>query len=245
MRYDEKRRPWPGLQWCQGACDDYKLQLPWPFKPMYSVGQQLFTSWQEQASGQGQRRASSSGRLARVSTRARVSESEPPLFEANLQALTARFGQWIEKRGRQGSPRLSAEEQGDAEERALAIALAGRHKATLLEFYSPRCTLCQSLLKVVQDVERREGDWLRIVMADVENKKWLPEASLYEINYVPCFVLLDSQGTALAKTGVPHSRMHVLKGLSYLLESMRPIRGALKRVPVPGGEPGTGSASDP
>jgi len=71
--------------------------------------------------------------------------------------------------------RLSAEEQGDAEERALAIALAGRQKATLLEFYSPRCTLCQSLLRVIEDVERREGDWLRIVMADVENKKWLPE----------------------------------------------------------------------
>jgi len=73
------------------------------------------------------------------------------------------------------SRRLTAEEQGDAEERALAIALAGRQKATLLEFYSPRCTLCQSLLKVIEDVERREGDWLRIVMADVENKKWLPE----------------------------------------------------------------------
>lgn len=49
----------------------------------------------------------------------------------------------------------------------------------------------------------------------------------YEINYVPCFVLLDSHGTALAKTGVPYSRSHVLKGLSYLLESMRPIKGGL------------------
>ncbi|KAG0568313.1 hypothetical protein M758_6G009400 [Ceratodon purpureus] len=236
MRDDasQKRPPWSGLQWCQGACDDYKPQLPWPFKPLHSVGQQLFTSWQDQFSNQGTRRASSV-RFAKVSTGARVSNSEPQLFEA----LTARFGQWIP--GHQGAPRLSAEEQGDAEERALAIALSGKQKATLLEFYSPRCTLCQSLLKVVQDVERKEGDWLRIVMADVENKKWLPEASLYEINYVPCFVLLDSQGTALAKTGVPYSRMHVLKGLSYLLESMRPIRGALKRVPV---SDGTESVSD-
>lgn len=55
------------------------------------------------------------------------------------------------------------------------------------------------------------------------------QAIQYEINYVPCFVLLDSQGTALAKTGVPYSRLHVLKGLSYLLESMRPIRGGLQR----------------
>lgn len=163
-----------GLQWCQGACDDYKLQLPWPFKPLHSVGQQLVTSWQEQLSG-GSRRA-----FAKVSmnSSARVSvNSEPQRFEGGLQALTSRFGQWMHRAGQQGSPRLSADEQGDAEERALAIALAGRQKATLLEFYSPRCTLCQSLLKVVEDVERKEGDWLRIVMADVENKKWLPEVS--------------------------------------------------------------------
>ena len=181
MRYDGAghRSSWPCLQWCYGACDDYKLQLPWPFKPLHSVGQELFSSWQDQFSGHRARVAS--GRppwLAKVSTSARVSNSEPPLFEANLQALTARFGQWMHKTGRQGSTRLSAEEQGDAEERALAIALAGRQKATLLEFYSPRCTLCQSLLKVVEDVERKEGDWLRIVMADVENKKWLPEVCL-------------------------------------------------------------------
>lgn len=147
-----KNRPsWPGLQWCQGACDDVKLQLPWPFKPLHSLGHQVF----HQFSG---------------TTRIRVSNSEPRLSEANL---TARFGQWVTQK--KESRRLSADEQGDAEERALAIALAGRQKATLLEFYSPRCTLCQSLLKVIEDVERREGDWLRIVMADVENKKWLPE----------------------------------------------------------------------
>lgn len=130
MRH-ENGPPWAGLlqQWCQGACDDVKLQLPWPFKPLHSLGQQAFTQ--------------------STSLRARIMPQQ--------------------------RKKLSAEEQGDAEERALAIALSGRQKATLLEFYSPRCTLCQSLLKVVHDVERREGDWLNIVMADVENKKWLPE----------------------------------------------------------------------
>lgn len=52
----------------------------------------------------------------------------------------------------------------------------------------------------------------------------------YDIKYVPCFVLLDAQGNALAKTGVPYSRAHVVKGLSYLLESMRPIRSMIRRV---------------
>ncbi|XP_024395216.1 uncharacterized protein [Physcomitrium patens] len=228
MRVDrfEKSPVWSGLDWCQGACSDVRLQLPWPFKPLQSVGQQLFTSLQNQFSPHPTKR------FAKVPTSFRVSNSELHAFQARIESLTAKFPLWVQKKGQQRTPKLSPEEQGDAEERALAIALAGRQKATILEFYSPRCTLCRSLMQVVEDIQRREGDWLRIVMADVENKTWLPEASLYDINYVPCFVLLDSQGTALAKTGVPHSRMHVLQGLSYLLESMRPIRGALKRVPV-------------
>ena len=39
---------------------------------------------------------------------------------------------------------------------------------------------------------------------------------------MPCFVLLDAYGTALAKSGTPFSRPHVLTGLFYLLESIRP-----------------------
>lgn len=122
-----------------------------------------------------------------------------------------------------GNNPLSPQEQGQAEQRALALALALKKPATVLEFYSPKCTLCRSLLPTVLEVESRNASWLNIVMADVENKLWLPEVLLYDINYVPCFVLLDSNGSAWSKTGTPFSRVHVLTGLSYLLESMRPI----------------------
>ncbi|CAI5964624.1 unnamed protein product [Closterium sp. NIES-64] len=44
------------------------------------------------------------------------------------------------------------------------------------------------------------------------------------IKYVPCYVLLDGRGRALAKTGEPYSRKHVVKGLAYLVESIRPYR---------------------
>lgn len=125
---------------------------------------------------------------------------------------------------------LTPVEQGEAEQRALALALATRKPATLLEFYSPKCRLCGSLLKLVMEIEARNGEWLNIVMADVENKLWLPEVLQYDIKYVPCFVLLDSCGTALAKTGTPFSRLHVVTGLSYLLESMRPIKNRVRRV---------------
>ncbi|KAI9200910.1 hypothetical protein LWI28_014978 [Acer negundo] len=95
---------------------------------------------------------------------------------------------------------LSPEEQGEAEQRAFAAALASTKQALVIEFYSPKCTLCNSLLTFVSEVEGRNSDWLNIVMADAENEKWLPELLHYDINYVPCFVLLDKNGKALAKT---------------------------------------------
>ncbi|KAK0577590.1 hypothetical protein LWI29_035510 [Acer saccharum] len=119
---------------------------------------------------------------------------------------------------------LSPEEQGEAEQRAFAAALASTKQATVIEFYSPKCTLCNSLLTFVSEVEGRNSDWLNIVMADAENEKWLPELLHYDINYVPCFVLLDKNGKALAKTGIPRSRLHVVAGLSHLLKIKHPMK---------------------
>lgn len=117
---------------------------------------------------------------------------------------------------------LTPEEQGEAEQRALASALASGKEATILEFYSPKCRLCNSLLNFVLEVENRNSDWLNIAMADAENEKWLPELLHYDIRYVPCFVLLDKYGRALAKTGVPSSRLHVVAGVSHLLKMKCP-----------------------
>ncbi|KAG6674779.1 hypothetical protein I3842_15G062000 [Carya illinoinensis] len=117
---------------------------------------------------------------------------------------------------------LTPEEQGEAEQRAFAAALATGKEATVMEFYSPKCRLCNSLVNFVSEVEGRNSDWLNVVMADAENEKWLPELLHYDIRYVPCFVLLDQKGRALAKTGVPSSRLHVVAGLSHLLKMKRP-----------------------
>ncbi|KAF6160599.1 hypothetical protein GIB67_019539 [Kingdonia uniflora] len=71
---------------------------------------------------------------------------------------------------------LSPEEQGEAEHRALASALASGKEATIIEFYSPKCRLCTSLLDLVMQMEARNSEWLSIVMADAENENWLPES---------------------------------------------------------------------
>ncbi|KAK9066719.1 hypothetical protein SSX86_014042 [Deinandra increscens subsp. villosa] len=119
---------------------------------------------------------------------------------------------------------LSGEAQGELEQRAFACALANEKDATVIEFYSPKCSLCNSMVDFVGHVENKNSDWLNIVMADAENDKWLPELLHYDIKYVPCFVLLDKHGNALAKTGVPNSRLHVVAGVSHLLKLRRPSR---------------------
>ncbi|XP_016493259.1 uncharacterized protein LOC107812628 [Nicotiana tabacum] len=118
--------------------------------------------------------------------------------------------------------KLTPADQAEAEQSALASALASGKEGTVIEFYSPKCRLCNSLVNFVNEVENRNSEWLNIVMADAENDQWLPELLHYDIKYVPCFVLLDKYGRALAKTGVPSSRLHVVAGISHLLKMKRP-----------------------
>lgn len=53
----------------------------------------------------------------------------------------------------------------------------------------------------------------------------------YDIKYVPCFVLLDKNGKAIAKTGVPTSRQHVIAGLYHLLKLKRPAKQEKSNLP--------------
>ncbi|KAF7141173.1 hypothetical protein RHSIM_Rhsim06G0045400 [Rhododendron simsii] len=63
--------------------------------------------------------------------------------------------------------------RGEAVLSALASALASGKEATMTEFYSPKCRLCNSLLKFMLEMQNRNSEWLNIVMADAENDKWL------------------------------------------------------------------------
>lgn len=130
-------------------------------------------------------------------------------------------GSWGRQRRSTGAAVVEAD-RGDAEQRALAAALATGRPATVLEFYSPRCRLCASLQDLVRELEDGAGGSASFVLADAEDDRWLPELLHYDIRYVPCFVLLDKHGRALAKTGVPTSRQHVIAGLHHLLKMQQP-----------------------
>lgn len=150
---------------------------------------------------------------------------EAPWIFRSVQTVGSvayKFVNSIARAARESKPRLSAEEQGEAEQSAFASALASGKEATILEFYSPKCRLCSSMIGFVSEIEGRNSDWLNVVMADAENDKWLPELLYYDIRYVPCFVMIDKNGRAIAKTGAPSSRLHVVAGISHLLNKKRP-----------------------
>lgn len=103
----------------------------------------------------------------------KVSKSTPPWINnfKSLQFGGSTGGNKIS----QSRKMLTPEEQGEAENRAFAAALACGKEATMIEFYSPKCRLCHSLLNFVIEIEARNSEWLSIVMADAENGKWQPE----------------------------------------------------------------------
>ncbi|XP_066335525.1 uncharacterized protein [Miscanthus floridulus] len=88
-------------------------------------------------------------------------------------ASSAGGGLWGRQR-RTGAAVVEAD-RGDAEQRALAAALASGSPATVLEFYSPRCRLCASLRDLVRELEDGASGSASFVLADAEDDRWLPE----------------------------------------------------------------------
>lgn len=76
---------------------------------------------------------------------------------------------------RHKGPAAVEADRGDAEQRALAAALASGRPATVLEFYSPRCRLCASLQGILREIEDGSGGSAAFVLADAEDDRWLPE----------------------------------------------------------------------
>ncbi|KAJ4837692.1 hypothetical protein Tsubulata_050191 [Turnera subulata] len=95
---------------------------------------------------------------------------------------------------------LTPVDQGESEQRAFASALASGKEATVLEFYSPKCRLCNSLFNFVSEVEGRNSSWLNIVMADSENEKWLPEVFFLRLSFIflYCWSLQSFRGFGIS-----------------------------------------------
>ncbi|CAN6449468.1 unnamed protein product [Victoria cruziana] len=191
--------PWGSPEMPKKSVDGCRFDVPWLLKPFQVVAGNL---------------------LPQIFSGIKLPDGWP----GNITALSKPGRVLSETTAVDGRRALTEAEQWDAEQRALAGALASGKEATMIEFYSRKCRLCNSLLELVMEVEAKNSEWLSLVMVDAENPKWLPELIHYDIKYVPCFVLLDQCGKALAKTGVPHSRLHVIAGLNRLLQLKQPSK---------------------
>ena len=64
-------------------------------------------------------------------------------------------------------------------------------KPTILEFYADWCAVCQSMAPDVFAIEKKYGQQFNLVMLNVDNNKWLPEVTKYEVDGIPRFLFLD------------------------------------------------------
>ncbi|WIA37312.1 hypothetical protein OEZ86_014247 [Tetradesmus obliquus] len=112
---------------------------------------------------------------------------------------------------------LPDKDSSGRDERGLCEAL-GDTKQSVVYFYSSKCLLCRSVAPTVEQERERCSSWLNFASVCTDDQaKWAPEMINYEIESVPCFVLLDKQGNAVAKSGRPGGKSHLTTSLQALL----------------------------
>lgn len=111
---------------------------------------------------------------------------------------------------------LLASFTGKAGERGNKNRRVQQQGCVLLSFLSPSCGLCKSLRQTLDDLERRKT--IQVVRIDSSNvDTWGPELLRYNIETIPCFVLLDQSGNAIGKTVAFSTKQVVERALVTLL----------------------------
>eukprot|EP00192_Tetraselmis_astigmatica_P017378 CAMPEP_0117653070 /NCGR_PEP_ID=MMETSP0804-20121206/2990_1 /TAXON_ID=1074897 /ORGANISM="Tetraselmis astigmatica, Strain CCMP880" /LENGTH=137 /DNA_ID=CAMNT_0005459211 /DNA_START=338 /DNA_END=751 /DNA_ORIENTATION=+ len=125
------------------------------------------------------------------------------------------------------SPKYKARQEPRTEEAHLAKILADTRRHSLVMFYSSRCNLCKALQASIAEVEDSEKDWLGVARINTDHEEqWAPEMLHYQVEKVPCLLLLKPSGEAVCKTGPPRSLRHMEDCLGFLLETGRQNRRA-------------------
>lgn len=92
---------------------------------------------------------------------------------------------------------------------------------TLLEFYADWCSSCQAMAADMTTLKQQYKD-VNFVMLNVDNTKWLPEISRFEVDGIPHFVFLNRSGEALANA-VGQQPRAVMAGDLAALSAEQPL----------------------
>lgn len=90
-------------------------------------------------------------------------------------------------------------------------------KPTLMEFYANWCTTCQSMAPQMQELKTQYGDRINFAMLNVDNTKWLPEMTRYNVDGIPHFIFLDEEGKTVAQAIGEFPRTVMAENLDALL----------------------------
>jgi len=67
-------------------------------------------------------------------------------------------------------------------------------KVTFIELGSDRCVPCRMMRPIVEDVEKKYGDRVRVVYLDVGGKNGREYVDAYGLKAIPTQIFLDSEG---------------------------------------------------
>lgn len=94
----------------------------------------------------------------------------------------------------------------------------------LVGFFYLDCGRVRSVMNYILLQVKKEREDLKVVEIDSLNRDdWAPELIRYNIEKVPCFVLLNSRGRAIGKTEDPINADFVRNALHALITEKRKI----------------------
>lgn len=99
----------------------------------------------------------------------------------------------------------------------LEVALTNG-KPSLVEFYADWCSSCQAMVPAMAQMEEQYSGDINFVMLNVDNDKWLPEMSTYDVDGIPHFEFFDGNGQSVASTLGEQPKSIMAANLNALIE---------------------------
>mmetsp|Transcript_11103 Transcript_11103/g.18146 ORF Transcript_11103/g.18146 Transcript_11103/m.18146 type:complete len:257 (+) Transcript_11103:153-923(+) len=99
----------------------------------------------------------------------------------------------------------------------IEVAL-GNGRPTVIEFFAEWCEGCKQMVKDVAAIEKTYDGQVNFVMLNVDNSKWIPELNQYDVDGIPHFEFLDSQGRELGRAIGKQPRVILDANLKALLD---------------------------
>ncbi|GAB4328326.1 MAG: hypothetical protein Kow0037_02540 [Calditrichia bacterium] len=99
----------------------------------------------------------------------------------------------------QKSESAASQQTPEKNQAKVATSTKNSHKITFVELGSVNCIPCRMMQPVMQNIEHRYGDQIKVIFYDVwkeENKKY---AKQYNIRLIPTQVFLDASGKEIMR----------------------------------------------